>query len=82
MNRIERDVVRAEYENWVRQEHGRCKKLGAVLNGGSGGKGSGEEVRELVARVGGAGVEDVRAWYKEYCAACREEERKLEGSFL
>jgi hypothetical protein len=88
VNRIESDSIQAEYENWVSEENARCKKLGSVLSGGGDGDGASsslsKEASQLVARLENAsgGVEDVRRWYKEYCAACRVEQAELAGRFL
>jgi len=85
VNRIERDSIQAEYENWVSEENTRCKKLGSLLSGGGDGTSSlSKEASQLVSHLGESGgrVDDVRNWYKEYCAACRTEQAQLAGSFL
>lgn len=77
INRIESDTVQAEYENWVAEENLRCKKLAGLLSDGGSSK-----AKDLVAHLGDASVEDVKDWYKEYCAACRAEQAQLPNSFM
>lgn len=55
MNRIEKEVVEAEYENWLLDETHKCSKVGALLQEARGKK----EERQ---------VED---WVKGYCGDCK-----------
>lgn len=70
VNRIETEVVHAAYELWLRDESGRCARVGALLDGrgaGRGGEGKG---------MGGDGKREeegeVHKWVQRYCADCEE----------
>jgi len=79
VNRIESDSIQAEYENWVAEEDSRCKALAKVLRDDS----SSKEASQLIATLGEDGsVDDVKNWYKEYCAACHAEQAQLVNSFM
>lgn len=81
VNRVERAVVQAEWEEWVRGEAGRCEALrrrvgsGAGVGGGSGkdgGKKDGEVRKEALEWMFGG--ED-----GGYCGSCWREEEGLGG---
>ncbi|KAF1844573.1 uncharacterized protein K460DRAFT_309597 [Cucurbitaria berberidis CBS 394.84] len=54
VNRIEKEVVEAEYENWLLDETQKCSKVGTLLEE-AGGKGKEKQVE---------------AWVKGYCGDC------------
>lgn len=66
---IERELVRAEWEGWVRAEARRCRMLEAVLGRDEDWGGNGTE--------GGGRREEVENWYQDYCASCRREYESL-----
>jgi len=70
VNRVERDVVGAEWEDWLRGEERKCVRVEEMLKLRSGKKGSKKAVQaaELDAELG--------ADFAEYCASCRSD---LEG---
>jgi hypothetical protein len=46
VNRIEKEVVEAEYENWLLDETHKCDRVGTIIEGG--GKGKEKEVEAWV----------------------------------
>ena len=74
VNTIEREVVQAEFENWLLEENVRCKHLGAILRQNS---------TEILAEKNLDGqhvmdgepgrLEEARAWQQQYCQSCKEE---------
>lgn len=63
VNRVERDVIMAEWEEWVRSEERKCKMVEAMLQGASK-QGDGSR-SPLTAELG----ED----FAEYCNSCSDE---------
>jgi len=78
VNRIETEVVKSEWEEWVAAENRRCRQVkglvGPITNGTDDAK---EGVMQKV--VGGkiAMDKEVQKWYKEYCSSCGEEARTV-----
>ena len=74
VNTIEREVLQAEFENWLLEENVRCKHLGAILR---------QNNTEILAEQNGNGrhvldgeprrLEEARAWQQQYCESCKEE---------
>ena len=71
VNRIEREVLQAEWENWLLEENVKCKHLGALLN---------QNTTKLLAENGQhpldldpGRLEDLRAWQQQYCENCYQE---------
>ena len=83
INRIEREAVKAEWENWLCDEITKCKALEKM---------AAENRTQSLARPAGVqqnlGVEkdhdrfqEVRVWLDDYCGSCsREQEQLLGGS--
>ena len=69
VNSIEREMVDAEWESWLREENARCRQLGTLikLNNTDG-------QSQAVDKLAGRRDEIVR-WHESYCGSCREEER-------
>lgn len=63
VNRVERDVVLAEWEDWVRAEDKKCARIEAMVRGGKKGDGVSKEQAEEVLGKG----------FDEYCSSCRVE---------
>lgn len=64
VNRIEKEVVEAEYENWLRDETYKCSKVGALIKE-AGGKGKEKQVEAWVEGYCGdckKSMEDIQAW--------------------
>jgi hypothetical protein len=72
VNRVERDVVLAEWEDWVRAEERKCAKIETMIRG----KKSSVQGQEHAEEVLGKGFE-------EYCDSCRVEMKGIgEGVVL
>lgn len=95
VNRIERETVRAEYEQWLLAEDTKCAQTGRVLariassrsmKKASNAEGSGDDndpesrlEMELRTRMGGNQLERVKLWYNDYCESCRVEKGQILG---
>lgn len=64
VNRIEKEVVEAEYESWLKDETHKCSKIGAMLDQAAG-KGQ---------------VKEVESWVNGYCGDCESSLREVEAS--
>lgn len=62
VNRIEKEVVEAEYENWLLDETNKCSKVGKLL--------------ESAAKQGKE--KHVEEWVKGYCGDCERSLRLVE----
>lgn len=71
VNRIEREIVQAEWENWLVDELARCDQVGRLLWEQSTQAGTANARRE-------GDLEGLRRWHAEYCGSCRQEARRLE----
>lgn len=89
VNNIDRDVMRAEWENWLLDENSRCKQVQELLRDGGTRPSSKKKPREphtqqvIQAKEKGSGhkFEDLRKWHEEYCGSCRlEQDKLLQGS--
>ncbi|KAF1827825.1 uncharacterized protein K489DRAFT_349523 [Dissoconium aciculare CBS 342.82] len=69
VNRVERDVVLAEWEDWVRSEEDNCARIEGLLRQGEQGVGHGNQDAHIVAELGEE--------FLEYCDSCRSESRGL-----
>lgn len=74
VNSIEREMLKAEWENWLLEENVKCKHLTAMLS---------HNTTEILAGrhkngqyvLGGESrrLEDIRAWQQQYCESCNRE---------
>lgn len=71
VNSIEREVLQAEWENWLLEENVKCKHLEALLS---------QNTTKLSAENGQhpldldpGRLEDLRAWQQQYCENCHQE---------
>ncbi|KAF2178979.1 hypothetical protein K469DRAFT_641570 [Zopfia rhizophila CBS 207.26] len=62
VNRIEKEVLEAEYENWLLDETQKCERVGVMLNGTA----KEEDKKDR-------GGKEVEAWVKSYCGDCSKE---------
>ena len=86
VNRVEREVLQAEWERWVLQESRKCKALRDVLNDQGGERrnasdGSEDDdndsrrfKKQFAARA------DLEQWYKDYCQSCQREQEQILNS--
>lgn len=74
VNSIEREILQAEWENWLLEEHAKCKHLGALIR-----RNSTDLVRRQASNEQDALGADpsrlqiVQAWHQEYCEDCNRE---------
>jgi hypothetical protein len=68
VNRIEQEVLVAEYENWLRDEVGLCDRIGGLLGGSDG------ESRVKIHKP-----KDAEERIKRYCVDCRGALRDVES---
>lgn len=77
VNNVEREVLRAEYENWLLDEGNWCRRVKGVIGPASEGDGEGSKGGDSDS----AGVgEEVRDWVEDYCGACEGELRRVVGA--
>ena len=88
VNNVEREVVRAEWENWLLDENTRCKQVQIMLrenrtNGSPGKKiksAISDKAMEAKERERKDRLDELRRWQEEYCGSCKmEQERFLKG---
>ncbi|KAI6847624.1 hypothetical protein KC332_g878 [Hortaea werneckii] len=65
VNRVENDVLKAEWEDWVRSEERKCAKVERMLQRGESGKKSSKSKLDVDAQLGEE--------FAEYCRSCRTE---------
>lgn len=65
VNRVERDVVLAEWEEWVRGEERKCRRIEGMLRSRDQKAGSSKSKDELYGELGEG--------FRDYCASCRTE---------
>ena len=74
VNSIEREMVQAEWEDWLMEENVRCKQLGALVRLNttelSGGKLNSEQ---KALGADSDRLEEVRSWHQTYCDSCNKE---------
>ena len=74
VNSIEREMLQAEWENFLLEEKVKCRHLGAVLV---------QNTTELLAETNKNGqrafhgeprrLDEIRAWQQQYCESCSKE---------
>ena len=88
VNNVEREMLKAEWENWLLDENSRCKQVQMMLRENRGNispsrriKGAGsQQVMEAKERERIGKMDDLRKWQEEYCGSCKlEQERLLDG---
>jgi hypothetical protein len=88
VNNVEREMVRAEWENWLVDENTRCSQVQTILRGN---RASGSPVKDFKSpgaqrvleaekNAGEGKMEGLKKWQEEYCGSCkREQDLLLEG---
>ena len=71
VNSIEREMLQAEWENWLLEENAKCKHSEALLS---------HNISELSSKENNHGqrvlygegrrLEEIRAWQQQYCKSC------------
>jgi hypothetical protein len=87
INKVEREMVQAEWEGWLAGEAARCEMAREMLlpqNKGQGQSSEGEHaaVEDDAKHGDGDGAKGQRGaalkkWFAEYCASCAEEQRAV-----
>ena len=86
VNNIEREMLRAEWENWLLDENNRCRQVQTLLleNGRTppalkkktkGAKA--QQIMESKERERTAKLDNLKVWHDEYCGSCRLEQELL-----
>ncbi|QSS64589.1 transcription factor SipA3 [Histoplasma capsulatum] len=82
VNRIEKEVVQAEWERWLQQETQKCHAIETLLKDRerlNDRDGSDETVSDLKQRFAATDIEDIQYWYEDYCLSCQQELEKIRG---
>jgi hypothetical protein len=85
VNNVEREMMRAEWENWLLDENARCKQVQTLLrenktNAPSNKKVKGMESQKIIEakeRERKTRLEDLKRWQEEYCGSCKMEQEML-----
>ena len=75
VNRIEQEVRRAEWENWVLDETSKCNQIEAIMNENQTNKVSSKKQQVLEAKR--KRFADAKKSYEEYCDSCRKEQASV-----
>jgi len=86
VNNVEREIMKAEYENWLLDENLRCKQVQSMLLRDSqanispskktkGGKS--QKVLDTREQDKKQRLEDLRKWQEDYCGSCKMEQELL-----
>ena len=94
VNRIEQEMLRAEWEDWVLGESGRCQQVDAWIqrsrkeqrkqNDGSSTNAAVDDVTRKTAKeqsswsADSSRLQHIEEWYEGYCLSCLEERKALE----
>ncbi|KAJ5551594.1 hypothetical protein N7535_000461 [Penicillium sp. DV-2018c] len=75
VNSIEKEVVEAEWQRWLREEVRRCRQVETLL-GGETAQGDDTQLggTARAERIFAEHADDIKHWYEEYCSSCRMEE--------
>lgn len=85
VNNVEREMMRAEWENWLLDENARCKQAQVMLretrpsaspNKKTKGTDS-QKVLEVKERERKEKLNELRKWQEEYCGSCKIEQEML-----
>ena len=76
VNTIEREMLLAEWENWVGDEMFRCNQIERLIREND--TSTRYEDVEAVTIQFGKDMETLRQWHAGYCGSCRRQQLKLE----
>ncbi|KKZ58462.1 hypothetical protein EMCG_00953 [[Emmonsia] crescens] len=81
VNRIEKEVVQAEWERWLQKETQKCHVIEILLNDRErlNNRDSDEIASGFEKRFAAGEIEDIQHWYKDYCLSCQRELEKIRG---
>jgi hypothetical protein len=84
VNKIEKEMIQSEWENWLADENLRCEQIKMMLSEKASSSSASGKATPSVAGVGGDGqkvmrpidekrVEALTQWHAEYCGSCKLE---------
>jgi len=88
VNNVEREMMRAEWENWLLDENTRCKQVQIMLRENRTNISTKRRIKGvdsqkvMVAKdqERNEKMDELRRWHEDYCGSCkREQEMLLEG---
>lgn len=78
VNNVEREMIRAEWENWLLDENTRCKQMSTMLRDTRSSPSSDKlKVADARASADKKEKEALRIWQVEYCGSCQREQEQL-----
>ncbi len=85
VNNVEREMMRAEWENWLLDENSRCKQVQTMLrenrtNASPNKKTKStdsQKIMEAKERERKSKLEHLKRWQEEYCGSCKMEQEML-----
>lgn len=85
VNSVEKEMLQAEWENWLLDENTKCRKVEAMLRDNRTGVSPGREAQgsasqQVLDTQHGdkeGRLEELRAWQAEYCGSCEQEQDRL-----
>lgn len=86
VNNIEREMVKAEWENWLLDENTKCKQVQTMLqenhtSSTPSKKSKGSDSQKVIAakeKERSGRLDDMRKWHEEYCTSCKLEQDLLD----
>lgn len=86
VNNVEREMMQAEWENWLLDENIRCKQVQTMLRENRtpatpNKKTKGTESQHILDAKGrerNGKMDEMRKWHEEYCTSCKLEQDTLE----
>lgn len=86
VNSVEREMLQAEWENWLLDENTRCKQLQMILQENwtstthsRGVKGhESQHVLDAKHQEDDVRLDGLREWQAEYCSSCKSEQERLQ----
>lgn len=80
VNSVEREMIMAEWENWLLDENQQCRQVQMMLQEHRTSKPSkvkdAQRVLEMIERD--RRMDELRTWQEDYCGSCRHEQDKLQ----
>jgi hypothetical protein len=85
VNNVEREMMRAEWENWLLDENIRCKQVQTMLRENRTSvsptkkvkSGNAQKIMEAKEQERKGRLDDLRRWHEEYCGSCKLEQEML-----
>ena len=81
VNKVEREMISAEWENWLLDENQRCRQVRHMLQGDRSSRRSKgadkQQVLDIRELEKSGRLDELRRWQEDYCGSCRLEEDRL-----